>query len=110
MAGAKLSATLVARKDHADDERHGTMNGSSSLSASKIPVSSGLYSGVHLCRTLDAGARCFRILEYSEGVFEVVFHEHVPRHRISSDNAFEFMKALTHSISPLRRAMEWTTF
>ncbi len=57
-------------------------------------ASSEIYSGVQLCETLEAGVKCFRILEYKQGKFGFIFHEHVPRHRISSDNAIALMKTL----------------
>lgn len=53
-----------------------------------------LYSGVELCRTLEAGVRCFRIRKYSQGAYDVIFHQHVPKHRISNGNAIGLMKTL----------------
>jgi len=53
-----------------------------------------IYSGFQICETLGVKELCFRLMEYNEGDFEELFHEHIPRHRISSENAFEFMRAL----------------
>ena len=53
-----------------------------------------LYSGVELCHTLDTGIKCFRIRKYKQGTYDVIFHQHVPKHRISRDNAIGLMKTL----------------
>jgi hypothetical protein len=53
-----------------------------------------LYSGVHLCTTLKAKEKCFHILKYKEGTYVEIFHEHIPRHRISKDNAIAWMITL----------------
>ena len=61
---------------------------------SKLTPANNLYSGVQLCVTLKAKQKCFRILKYREGTFAEIFHEHVPKHRISNDNAIACMKTL----------------
>ena len=61
---------------------------------SKLVLENKLYSGVQLCATLKAKQKCFRILKYREGTYVEIFHEHVPKHRISNDNAIAWMKTL----------------
>ena len=53
-----------------------------------------MYSAVQLCNDLKPKQRCFRLQKYNEGAFDEIFHEHIPRHRISAANARELMKAL----------------
>ncbi len=55
---------------------------------------SNLYTGYKICKGLKANEKCFRLHEYNEGEFHELFHEHIPKHRISADNAGEFMKTL----------------
>ncbi|WP_289283488.1 MULTISPECIES: hypothetical protein [unclassified Methylophaga] len=62
---------------------------------------SDLYTGYKICDDLNAKEKCFRLHEYDEGNFNELFHQHVPKHRISADNAGEFMKALVVRHSPL---------
>ena len=54
----------------------------------------GLYEGHHLCSDLGPGQMCFLAKTYNEGVFETVFHEHVPSHRISRESANEVLRSL----------------
>lgn len=53
-----------------------------------------MHTNYKICSTLKVNEKCFRLHEYNEGNFNEIFHEHVPSHRISSDNAICFMKAL----------------
>ena len=53
-----------------------------------------MYSGFQLCHDLQPKQRCFRLREYNQGTFDDVFHEHIPAHRISKDNAIQMMKSL----------------
>ena len=62
---------------------------------------SDLNTGYKVCKDLKVNEKCFRLHEYNEGDFNELFHEHVPKHRISSDNASAFMKALVVRHSPL---------
>lgn len=57
-------------------------------------LSENMYTNYKVCSTLKANEKCFRLHKYDEGNFNEIFHEHVPNHRISGDNAIEFMKAL----------------
>lgn len=61
----------------------------------------GLYEGHHLCPDLVPGQMCFRAKTYNEGVFETVFHEHIPSHRISQESANEALRSL------VARYSEW---
>ena len=60
-----------------------------------------MYSGFKICKNLKAGEKCFRLQKYNEGEFVEVFHEHVPKYRISSGNSNEFMRALISRYSGL---------
>lgn len=53
-----------------------------------------LYSGFQLCEKLGTREKCFRLREYHEGIYIDKFHEYIPKHRISSDSSFQFMKSL----------------
>ncbi len=53
-----------------------------------------IYSGYRICSALNANEKCFCLYEYKEGNYNEIFHQHVPKHRISGDSASEFMKAL----------------
>lgn len=57
-------------------------------------LKANMYSGFQLCPDLKLKEKCFRLRRYNEGVFDDLFHEHVPRHRISLDDAIDMMKAL----------------
>lgn len=57
-------------------------------------MGTALFSGVSLCSNLNAKQKCFRLQRYSQGRFENLFHEHVPRHRIGLENATEVIRAL----------------
>ncbi|WP_146171163.1 hypothetical protein [Saccharospirillum sp. MSK14-1] len=52
------------------------------------------YSGYKVCHEFKANIKCFRLHEYNDGDFNELFHEHIPKHRINSGNAAEFMRAL----------------
>jgi hypothetical protein len=60
-----------------------------------------MYEGHNLCPELAVGQVCFRVKTYNDGIFESVFHEHVPSHRISQDNAIEALRSL------VARYSEW---
>ncbi len=53
-----------------------------------------MYEQFKLCPNLEAGEKCFRVLEYRRGEISEVFHEHVPANRISLDSAMEALRAL----------------
>lgn len=53
-----------------------------------------IYSGYRICGALKANEKCFCLYEYKEGNYNELFHQHVPKHRISGDSASEFMKSL----------------
>jgi hypothetical protein len=52
------------------------------------------YDGHQLCDTLIAGQMCFRVDVYQSGVYNVVFHEHIPAHRIPETRANEVLRSL----------------
>lgn len=74
---------------------------SAQLNQSQRADAAGLYEGHHLCPELVPGQVCFRVKIYNEGVFETVFHEHVPSHRISQERANEALRSL------VARYSEW---
>lgn len=53
-----------------------------------------IYTRYKLCHNLCVGQKCFRVQKYSEGIHEMVFHEHVPSHRISQDSSQEVLRTL----------------
>ncbi|MDA3897157.1 MAG: hypothetical protein PF482_13535 [Desulfobacteraceae bacterium] len=55
---------------------------------------SDLYTDYKICDALKTNEKCFRLHEYNKGNFNELFHEHVPKYRISTNNANEFMKTL----------------
>ncbi len=59
------------------------------------------YSGFKICTTLKSNQKCFRVRLYNEGKFCDRFHEHIPKHRISEDNARNFLKAI------IAKYLEW---
>jgi hypothetical protein len=61
----------------------------------------GLYDGHDLCSNLSPGQMCFRAKTYNEGVFDTVFHEHVPSYRLSQERASEVLRSL------VARYSEW---
>ncbi len=69
---------------------------------SKVLTQGQIYSDFQICDKLKANEKCFRLQRYNEGKFDDLFHEHVPKHRISRDNALEVMKSL------VARYSEWT--
>ena len=60
-----------------------------------------LYSGFQICDALKPKQKCFRLRRYNQGKFDDLFHEHIPKHRISEDNAINFMMIL------VARHSEW---
>ncbi len=59
-----------------------------------------IYSGFQICNELKANEKCFRLQEYHDGDYVDVFHEHLPKHRISVSNASFFLKTLLYKRSP----------
>ena len=53
-----------------------------------------LFSGYKVCTTLDPKHVCFIVEQYHEGRLEVIFHQHIPRSRQSSDCRRNLLKAL----------------
>ena len=53
-----------------------------------------MYSRFKVCEQIGPNEKCFRLRKYKEGAYVDIFHEHIPWHRISADNAHEFMKTL----------------
>jgi hypothetical protein len=49
-------------------------------------MSKSIYSRDHICPDLKPGNKCFVVQQYSGETTGVVFHEHVPSHRISQDS------------------------
>ncbi len=62
------------------------------------------YTRYQLCDELEPKQRCFRLRRRNGLEFEDLFHEHVPRHRISEDRALAAMKALIFSN---QKAPDW---
>lgn len=60
---------------------------------------SNFYSGFQICDDLKPNQKCFRIRLYKEGEYEDLFHEHIPKHRISGDSAINFMRTLVAKYS-----------
>ncbi len=60
-----------------------------------------MHTSYRVCSRLKSSERCFRLFEYNDGEFVELFHEHVPNHRISSDEAFQFTRALLIKYSAL---------
>ena len=58
-----------------------------------------LYSGFQICDALKLKQKCFRLRIYKEGEYHDLYHEHIPKHRISEDNAINFMKTLVAKYS-----------
>lgn len=56
----------------------------------------GIARPVHndQCGNLAAREVCFRVKRYVDGEVEEVFHEHVPKHRISEDNSIALARTL----------------
>ncbi len=59
------------------------------------------YSGFKICKKLKPNEKCFRLQKYNKGEVDELFHEHIPKHRISSDNSDAFMKSLIIKYSEL---------
>ncbi len=53
-----------------------------------------MYTRFQLCSDLKPKQKCFKLRRYNEGLFEDVFHEHVPNHRVSLDDALAMMRTL----------------
>jgi hypothetical protein len=71
---------------------------SAQLNQSQRADAARLYEGHHLCPELVPGQMCFRVKIYNEGIFETVFHEHVPSHRISQERAREALRSLVATL------------
>jgi hypothetical protein len=59
-----------------------------------MSANTSIYSGSDLCNELRVGEVCFRSKEYTEGEVRELFHEHLPKYRISEDNAMSAARAL----------------
>ena len=59
------------------------------------------YDRHDLCPELSPRQICFRVKIYNEGIFKTVFHEHIPSHRLSQENANEALRSL------VARYSEW---
>ena len=66
---------------------------------SKVLQGTRLYSGFQICDALKPKQKCFRLRIYKEGKYDDLYHEHIPKHRISEDNAISFMKTLVAKYS-----------
>ena len=45
------------------------------------------YTGDNICEDLKPGDKCFVVQKFTKGpIMEVVFHEHVPAHRLSQES------------------------
>jgi hypothetical protein len=53
-----------------------------------------IHTGFQICSELKKKEKCFRLQQYNNGEFEELFHEHVPKHRISKGNSIELLKSL----------------
>jgi len=53
-----------------------------------------MHSGYKVCCTLKENEKCFCLFEYDKGEFIELFHEHIPKHRISNENSVQFIKTL----------------
>lgn len=60
-----------------------------------------IYSGFEICNDLQPNQKCFRVRLYKEGRFRDKFHEHIPKHRISQQNAIDCLKTL------VIRCLDW---
>jgi len=60
---------------------------------------SSLYSGFQICDALKPNQKCFRLRLYKQGEYDDLFHEHLPKHRISVDSAISFMRTLVAKYS-----------
>lgn len=48
----------------------------------------------NICKELKATEKCFRVQQYDNGDFKDLFHEHVPKSRISEESSFQFLRAI----------------
>jgi len=67
-------------------------------------------SSYKVCSSLKEGEKCFRLLEYDEGEYRDLFHEHVPNFRISGVSSGSFMKSLIISHSSLNDEQIFRTY
>jgi hypothetical protein len=58
-----------------------------------------LYSGHDLCTGLVPKEVCFCVRKYKEGVFETVYHVHVPAYRLSTDSGHEALRSFVAQYS-----------
>lgn len=59
------------------------------------------YSDFQICDALKPKQKCFRLRQYNQGKFDDLFHKHIPKYRISIDNAINVMMML------VARQSEW---
>ena len=57
-------------------------------------MSEKMYTGDLLCEELEPKQRCFRLRRRNGIEFEDLFHEHVPKHRLSEDRVLNAMRTL----------------
>ena len=64
------------------------------------PTRSGnKHEGYQLCPSLAYGEICFCALNYDEGKFEGVGHEHIPAQRIAQERSLEVLRSLVARFS-----------
>lgn len=51
-------------------------------------------AGSHICQSLLVKQRCIRLRRYHDGAFSELYHEHIPKHRLSDDSLGWMMLAL----------------
>lgn len=68
------------------------------------------HSGFKICRALKTTEKCFRVQQYDNGNFKDLFHEHVPKSRISEESSFQFLRAIILKNSPFESAEILRTF
>lgn len=53
-----------------------------------------MYENFKLCSDLYCEDKCFRVQQYRDGKMTVLFHEHVPSHRLSQDAEIDALRCL----------------
>ena len=57
-------------------------------------IPNAMYSREHLCPELQCQKKCIRVRQSNEGKFDLVFHEHVPVHRLSQESELEALRCM----------------
>jgi hypothetical protein len=52
------------------------------------------YTNHMVCDTLERKQRCFRCWQYRDGKVDEVFHQHLPKYRMSHEAALEALRAM----------------